>query len=247
LHNLYGPSETCVDSTHQISSAQKPRFEITNVSGWTSRSRSGARLPTSDLYPGRLFTTSTCGWRGEVYIAERAWSGYLNDPSGPRKASSLIIWGRRRTIIPDRRWASYSWMALSVFGQDRRSGEIARLPDRIGEIEHALAAHPQVKQAVVVIQRSIPLLLIARAIRCGLRCAETSGSLATQELRSYLKRKLRHICSRSHLFAWMHCIVANGKIDRLELAALKPLRHWRMNILPSHAARKVLAGCGVRY
>ena len=227
LHNLYGPSETCIDTTHIAFPRADPGFPE-NLGLWIDRpvpiGRPIANVRVYILDP--YLEPVPVGACGELCIAGAGLGlGYLNDPV--RTAHSFIpnpfgAPGERLYRTGD--LGRYAWDGSLRF--------LARIDEQIklrgyrielGEIENALLGHPQVKQAVILVQR------FASTPSSGERDSllayfvpERGSSPSPQELRSFLKRKLPvYMLPSAFILLDSMPLLENGKIDRLALLAIK--------------------------
>jgi amino acid adenylation domain-containing protein len=227
LHNLYGPSETCIDSTHLVFPSSDPGFPG-NPHLWidcpVSIGRPVANIRVYVLDP--YLEPVPVGAGGELYIAGAGLGlGYLNDPV--RTAQSFIpnpFGGPGERLYRTGDLARYAWDgSLHFLGRIDEQVKLRGYRIELGEIENALLGHPQVKQAIVLIQR---LASAASQSECDSLVAyivpEQSGSPALKELRDFLKRKLpEYILPSAFIFLDFMPLLPNGKIDRLALMASK--------------------------
>ena len=245
LHNLYGPSETCVDTTHLVFQPSASRIPGKSPSfGEVARYRWGDRSPTPKFHIlDPYLQPAPAGVLGEIYIGGAGLGlGYLNDPV--RTAESFIPNpfgepGERLYRSGD--LARYSWEGEIHFcGRIDDQVKLRGYRIELGEIEQALRAHPQVKQAaVVMLQPDATASGGAGESLVAYIVAEQSGRLATQELRSHLKRKLpEYMLPAAFIQRDSLPLLPNGKIDRLALATLKPSeRRGKGNYPRAHSAR----------
>jgi acyl carrier protein len=227
LHNLYGPSETCIDATHLVypgsglgSPPDRPFWIDRPVS--IGRPIANVRVYVLDPYLAPL----PVGARGELYLAGAGLGlGYLNDPV--RTAQSFIpnpfgAPGERLYRTGD--LVSYAWDgSLHFLGRIDQQVKLRGYRIELGEIENALQGHPQVKQAFVFVQR------LASTSSSGERDSLLAYVLpkqgtnpAPQELREFLKRKLPiYMLPSAYVILDAMPLLPNGKVDRLALLESK--------------------------
>ncbi len=250
LHNLYGPSETCIDTTHLVLSNTEP-VESTGAQLWPGRPVSIGRpisnarvyILDADLQPAPV------GVGGEIYIAGAGLGlGYLNDPV--QTAQSFVpnpygSPGERFYRTGD--WACYAWDGnIRFLGRVDEQVKLRGYRIELGEIEHILLALPQVKRAVVGVQRADAAAAGSESdtLAAYIVPNEPPGNLTAQQVRDYLKRKLPDYMLPSTVFFLNSLpLSANGKIDRRALASLRILPESDREFLtPQTSLQQVLAG-----
>jgi amino acid adenylation domain-containing protein len=146
LYNAYGPTEATVWVTyHEVAQAEEVS-EATTVS-------LGRPLPNCGLIVldrhGRI---APVGMEGELHIyGPQVAAGYLNAPGSAPFYQAEILDGARAYRTGDRvRWSSQGTLEFvgRVDGQIKVSGNRVEL----GEVEAALAEHPGVDQAAVIVR-----------------------------------------------------------------------------------------------
>jgi len=153
IYNEYGPTEATVGCMiHQFDSAD------TAASMPIGRPAAGAEIYLLDESPsGRLQLTPE-GGIGEIYIGGPGLArGYANRDA--LTAERFVVWeGRRLYRTGDLgRWRTDG--ALSYLGRGDRQVKIRGHRVELGEIEVAVAAHPQVRTcAVKVVQPAVGLM-----------------------------------------------------------------------------------------
>nr|WP_034087188.1 non-ribosomal peptide synthetase [Streptacidiphilus albus] len=150
LVNMYGITETTVHVTHQLLDR-----ELVEAAG--ARSPIGAALPDLRVYVlDRARQPVPPGWAGEMYVAGPGLArGYLNDPQLTAErfvGNPFGVPGERmyRTGDLARRTADG---ALEYLGRADQQLKIRGFRIEPGEVEAALATHPQVARAAVVARR----------------------------------------------------------------------------------------------
>jgi len=249
LHNLYGPSETCIDTAH-LDLSNIEQVISTGAQLWPGRPVSIGRpisnarvyILDADLQPAPV------GVGGEIYIAGAGLaSGYLNDPV--QTAQSFVPnpygWpGERFYRTGD--WACYTWDGnIRFLGRVDEQVKLRGYRIELGEIENILLALPQVKQAVVGVQRADTAAASSESDTLAAYIVpEQPGNLTAQQVRDYLKRKLPdYMLPSSVFFLNTLPLSANGKIDRRALASLNILPATDRDFLtPQTSLQQVLAG-----
>jgi len=150
LHNLYGPSEACIDSTSYTCApaAGAPREETTIPVG---RPASNVRVHVLDerLQPlpigcvGEIVIGGAGLARGYLQRPEATAAAFVPDPFRPGSGERLYRTGDLGRFLPDGN--------LAFVG--RRDSQVKLNGQRIelGEVEVGLERHPDVHQAVVVV------------------------------------------------------------------------------------------------
>ncbi|HEY3873149.1 MAG TPA: amino acid adenylation domain-containing protein [Actinocrinis sp.] len=208
LHNLYGPAEAAIDVTWRPVDAadlDRPRIPI-------GRPLPGVRLRVLDRRGGEV----PVGVPGELHIGGIAVGrGYLGRPGltaerfvpDPTAAdgSRLYRTGDRVRALPDG--------AIDFLGRYDDQVKLRGVRVEPGEIESALAAHPDVGQAVVVIrgETSQDKRMVAYA-----GCPQRLPSVG--ELRDFLLKRLpRALVPEAFVVLPSLPVTANGKLDRAAL------------------------------
>ena len=232
LHNQYGPSETHVVITHDLSGG--PR----------AGGRALRRLAVRSLTPGRMCWTA--GWRwcrtgstGELYVAGAGLArGYapaagltaqrfVACPFGPAGAGCTEpgTWSAGRTGS----WCSPG-AAMSRSRSAGSGSSQARSPT-------VLAAHPGVGQAVVIAREDTPgrKQLVAYVVPAGQRAGGRGG------LREYAAGRLpEYMVPAAVVQVPRLPVTVNGKLDRAALPA--PGFTGAGGRGPATAAEEVLCG-----
>jgi acyl-coenzyme A synthetase/AMP-(fatty) acid ligase len=216
LHNLYGPTEAAVD-----------------VTWWPCAGESGAR-PISigrpiantavyvldrNLRPVPLGSAGELGIGG-VQIARGYWGRpdltaerFVPDPAAPEPGARLYRTGDLVRHRPEGE--------LEYLGRIDHQVKVRGVRIELGEIEAVLAAHPRVREAVVV---ALGDRLVAYAVP-ALGTAPGEGGLGESELRAYLRERLPDPMIPA---AWVMLpalpLSPNGKVDRQALPAPESAR-----------------------
>ena len=210
LVNMYGITETTVHVTYQPLTLA----EIEGAAG----SLIGRPIPDLQVYvlDGRM-QPAPVGVRGEMYVGGDGLArGYLNAPelSAQRFVASPFDEGGARL---------YKTGDLARFLADGRLEYLGRLDQQVkvrgfrielGEIESALAAHPSVRESLVIAEEGG-----AGEKHLVAYLAVGADAPAVGELRDFLGRKLPEYMV-PHAFVMLDAfpLTPNGKLDRKALA-----------------------------
>ncbi|MBL8100976.1 MAG: amino acid adenylation domain-containing protein, partial [Anaerolineales bacterium] len=213
LWNLYGPTETTIWSTiYRVEKSQR------DISGGVSIGRAIANtqiyILDSNLQPAPI------GVIGDLYIGGDGLSrGYLNRPKLTAEkfipnpfdpASSIYKTGDLARYLSDGN--------IEFLGRSDQQVKVRGYRIEIGEIEVALAEHPSVRQAVVLVRRDISseASLVAYVVP-----ASAEKEADTGQLREFLRTKLPEYMIPS-AFVSLNSLpmTPNGKVDRKSLPAL---------------------------
>ncbi len=237
LHNLYGPSEACIDSSSQICGPETARGRDVLPIG---RPASGVRLSVLDEHQA----PSPVGAVGEIYVGgpgvargylgrpELTASVFLPDPAAPGQTMYRTVY---RTGDLGR-WLDHG--VLEYVGRRDQQVKISGYRIELGEIEATLLQHPGVRQAVVLAQpvnwhqgdpESTSALsrrrLVAYVVpQVAAWVADASDSVRITELRSFLQTSLPpYMLPLAWVFLDALPLNAAEKVDRKALAS-SPLR-----------------------
>ncbi|MEA2604526.1 MAG: hypothetical protein QOF89_5518, partial [Acidobacteriota bacterium] len=215
LYNLYGPTEAAVDVTVWTCERYGRRASVP-----IGRPIANTRIHLLD----RHLATTPLGVPGELHIGGvQVGRGYLNrpeltaesfipDPFAGVPGARLYKTGDLARHLPDG--------AVEFLGRLDHQVKIRGFRIELGEIEAALAAHPDVREAVVVARERAAggalgdWRLTAYVVgRGGVELAPEA-----EELRGFLRSRLP-----AHMVPWAFVVLpalplnANGKIDRRAL------------------------------
>lgn len=200
LLNLYGPTEATIYCT----AVELPRGHTGEVP--IGRAVAGARLSVRD----RSGVEVRDGEEGELWVAGPVLSrGYLNRPE---LTAAQFVYGADGV-------RHYRTGDLA-----RRNGEefycLGRIDDQVkvrgfrielGEVQAALAAHPEVGQAVVLADGELGARRLVGYV-------ERAGQVSEQDLRSWLAERLPEYMVPSRIAVLDRLPIApNGKLDRAAL------------------------------
>ncbi|MFE9727907.1 amino acid adenylation domain-containing protein [Streptomyces sp. NPDC005794] len=219
VYNVYGPTETTVNcSEHRLS----PRDPVGDGPVPIGRPLWNTRLFV--LGPGLV--PVPVGVPGELYVAGSGLArGYLHDPgrTAERFVACPYAAGERMYRTGDLvRWNEDG--LLEYLG--RTDDQISLRGFRVepGEVEAALAAHPAVRRAAVVMREDTPgdARLVAYAVptepEAGDGTPPSAPGLPTAHIVEYLRRTLPPYMVPSHLVELPALpVTPNGKIDRAAL------------------------------
>jgi amino acid adenylation domain-containing protein len=209
LYNEYGPTEGTVWSTVHRCEANVPGpvpigRPVPNMSAYILNDR---REPVG------------VGELGELYIGGPAVvEGYLNRPELTNEkfvASSLLMGGGKLYRTGD--LARFREDGLIEFhGRIDEQVKIRGYRIEIGEIEHVLGRHPEVREAVVVAREEAPgdKRLVAYVV------PKEQGHLSIPEIRLFAQEKLPQFMVPAQIVSLKTLpLTPNGKIDRKALPA----------------------------
>ncbi|MEU7296768.1 amino acid adenylation domain-containing protein [Streptomyces exfoliatus] len=219
VYNVYGPTETTVNcSEHRIA----PRDPVGDGPVPIGRPLWNTRLFV--LGPG--LAPVPVGVPGELYVAGAGLArGYLRDPgrTAERFVACPYAVGERMYRTGD----------LVRWNEDGLLEYLGRVDDQIslrgfrvepGEVEAALAAHPAVRRAAVVLREDTPgdARLVAYAVPTEPEGAQgtppSAPPLPTEQILEHLRRTLPPYMVPAHLVELPALpVTPHGKIDRAAL------------------------------
>lgn len=211
LHNLYGPTETCIQVV-VYTCARGERYSgmtipigkpIPNTNAYVLDED---RRPVSPGTPGELYIGGACLARG--YLGKPALTGerFVPNPFG-EKDERMYCTGDIVRCLADGN--------LEFLGRIDHQVKVHGYRVELGEIELALSTHPAILQSVVVTrQRGGERRLIAYVV-----CASTA-TVKLSDLREHLRHRLPHyMVPSTFVFLEQLPVTPNGKIDREALPA----------------------------
>uniref|UniRef100_UPI00245660EF AMP-binding protein n=1 Tax=Nocardia carnea TaxID=37328 RepID=UPI00245660EF len=228
VHNLYGPTEAAVDVTyHEVTDADENTVPI------------GAPVFNTRVYvlDGRLRPVPV-GVAGELYLAGvQLARGYVARPdlSADRFVANPYDTGERMYRTGDLvRWTAAG--ELEYLGRTDFQVKLRGLRIELGEIESALAALPEVGQAVVVVRGDTP----AGDQLVGYVVPSTGAAIDTDALRTDLAGRLPSYMVPD-VWVLLDALPLNssGKLDRKALPA--PVFEAREFRAPSTPAEQIVA------
>jgi amino acid adenylation domain-containing protein len=219
LFNTYGPTETTVVATvHEATPGEEPLPATAAVS--IGRSIPGTRtyllapdaataLPAG--VPGELFIGGPGLARGYLAQPDRTAERFVPDAFGEAPGARLFRTGDLARFLPDGR--------LEFRGRADRQAKIRGYRVEPGEVEAALADHPAVREAAVVV-RADP----AGAPSLALYVGPVAGTAPTAgELRAFLAQRLpAYMMPAAVTLLDRLPRTPSGKLDRRALPAPAP-------------------------
>ncbi|MDP2389711.1 MAG: AMP-binding protein, partial [Acidobacteriota bacterium] len=210
LHNLYGPTEAAVDVTWH---ACRPGDQRTFVP-------IGAPIANTSIYVlDRDLAMTPIGVAGELYIGGvQVARGYLNRPelTAERFVANPFAAGERMyrsgdlaRYLPDGE--------VEFLGRTDFQVKIRGLRVELGEIEHALTSHPDVREAIVLLREDRPG---TGQLTAYLVSARTDAAVLEQELKGRLAGALpAYMVPDAFVLLTALPLTSNGKLDRKALPA----------------------------
>nr|BBH87141.1 hypothetical protein KTC_18920 [Thermosporothrix sp. COM3] len=210
LYNLYGPTETTIDTTFSLCIPEDRRQRVP-----IGRPINNVQVYLLDAH----FQLVPPGMPGELYIGgEGVGRGYLNRPDLTAERFLPHPFSKE----PGARL--YKTGDLARYHEDGTLEFLERLDSQIklrghrvepGEIEAALLLHPLVQQALVLLQSDPHPMLVAYLVAQDQAQAPTA-----EQLRQHLHASLPDYMIPSHFLVLPHFpLNANGKLDRRALPA----------------------------
>jgi amino acid adenylation domain-containing protein/non-ribosomal peptide synthase protein (TIGR01720 family) len=230
LHNLYGPTEAAVDVTWHACRRDDRRTFVPI----------GAPIANTSIYildPAQAMTP--VGVAGELYIGGvQVARGYLNRPELTAErfvanpfapGESMYRTGDLARYLPDG--------DVEFLGRTDFQVKIRGLRVELGEIEHALTAHPDVRESIVLLREDRPGV---KQLAAYVVSARTDDSVLEQELRRRLDGALpAYMVPDVFVRLPAMPLTSNGKIDRKALPA--PAAPVMRSRAPETAAERALA------
>ena len=211
LINTYGPTEATVSSTlYRIGNGNY--FEGGEVPIGRPLAHSRAYILDSNLQqvpigvPGELYIGGDSLARGYLNRPELTNEKFIQNPFSNSTSERLYKTGDLVRYLPDGN--------INFIGRIDNQVKVRGFRIELGEIEAVLNAHPQVKQAVVIVQENISgeKSLIAYLV--------LNQSLKINELREFIKQKLPdYMVPNAFVTLDTLPLTPNGKIDRKALPA----------------------------
>ncbi|MGW4690256.1 amino acid adenylation domain-containing protein, partial [Streptomyces sp. NPDC004244] len=201
--NLYGPSECTVNPVvASVGSSPRPVIgrPATNARLYVL---DGALRPLPAGAPGELYIAGACLARGYLNRPGLTAGRFVADPAGPAGArmyrtGDLVRWGADGN--------------LEFLGRTDDQTKIRGFRVEPGEIEAALAEHPQVARAAVVVRTDEEPRLVAYAV------PEPGATVTVTTLRRHLRERLpEHMVPAAYVLLDALPLTPNGKLDRRAL------------------------------
>ncbi|HEV2799878.1 MAG TPA: condensation domain-containing protein [Pyrinomonadaceae bacterium] len=241
LHNLYGPTEAAVDVTAW--ECVREAGEVVPIGRPIANTQ--IYILDADLHPVPV------GVAGELYIAGAGLArGYLNrpeltaerflpDPFGAA-GGRLYRTGDRARFLSDG--------SIEYLGRVDYQVKVRGFRIELGEVEAALAAHPQVNEAVVVARedeegdRRLVAYLVAAVESIG-GVEKANVAARVKELRAHLAQRLPDYMIPAH-YVWLENLplTPNGKVDRRALPAPDKAGDESGFVAPCTPVEEIVAG-----
>ncbi|MEG4395135.1 amino acid adenylation domain-containing protein [Microcoleus sp. BROC3] len=209
LHNLYGPTETCIDAAYwtckrglnqQIVPIGRP---IANTSIYIL-DRHLQSVPIG--VPGEVHIGGAGVARGYLNQPELTLDKFIPNPYSNEPGSRLYKTGDKARYLPDGN--------IEFLGRLDNQVKIRGFRIELGEIEAAIAQYPGVRETVVMAREDVPdrKYLVAYIV------PNHDSVIASSDLRVFLKEKLPDYMIPG---AFVHLdalpLTPNGKVDRKAL------------------------------
>ncbi|MDZ8261463.1 non-ribosomal peptide synthetase [Nostoc sp. ChiQUE01b] len=215
LHNLYGPTETCIDAT--LWTCKHGNQQVVPI---------GRPIANMQVYIlNQQFQSVPIGVPGELYIGGAGLArGYLNRPE---LTSEKFIPNPFCNEPGARLYKTGDLVRyrldgnLEFLGRIDHQVKVRGYRVELGEIEALLKQHPQVRETVVVARKDIPneCRLVAYLV------TYKKAILSVNELRGFLKEKLpEYMLPSAFVMLDTLPLTPNGKVDRRALRAPENLR-----------------------
>jgi amino acid adenylation domain-containing protein len=211
LHNLYGPTEAAVDVTFwPCTPADAGRAvpigrPVANTRIYIVDRRSDE--PSPARIPGELHIGGVQVGRGYLGRPALTAATFVPDPFSAEPGARLYRTGDLARWRPDG--------AAEYLGRMDHQVKVRGFRVELGEIESVLAAHPSVRETIVIAREDVPgdARLVAYVVPAG----EPAGAEA---LRSFLRTRLpEHMVPSALVTMDALPLSPNGKIDRRALPA----------------------------
>lgn len=209
LHNLYGPTEAAVAVTHWACRRADERLTIP-IGRPVANTQVYVLDPRAEPIPvgvsGELHIGGVQVGRGYIGRADLTTERFVPDPFSPTPGALLYRTGDLARFLADG--------AIEYLGRLDDQAKIRGYRVEPGEIEAALAAHPEVRQAAVYVWEAKPG--DARIVACCVPASE--GRLAPIGLRKHLQARLPEYMIPQHFLPVAEIpLTPNGKVDRERL------------------------------
>jgi amino acid adenylation domain-containing protein len=207
LYNVYGPTETIIDSACWLCDGADGRSSspigrpIPNVRMYIL---DGAFRPVPIGVAGHLHIGGVGLARGYLNRPELTAEKFIPDPFSAEPGARLYKTGDLARYLPDGN--------IEFLGRGDHQVKIRGFRIELGEIERALGEHPAVREAVVLAREDVPgdKRLVAYAV----------AEAGADELRRFLKHKLPdHMVPAVFVLLDALPLLSNGKTDRRSLPA----------------------------
>ncbi|MCV3211987.1 amino acid adenylation domain-containing protein [Plectonema radiosum NIES-515] len=215
LHNLYGPTETCIDATYWTCKRGLNQ-QIVPIGRPIANAQAYILDKQLQLIP--------VGAIGELHIGGAGLGkGYLNRPEltaqkfilnpHSKKAARLYKTGDLARYLPNGE--------IEYVGRIDHQVKIRGFRIELGEVEALLSQHPAVRETVVVVRSDSAdsQRLVAYVV------PHTKQTLTITELRNFLESKLpNYMVPQAFVMLEALPLTPNGKVDRKALPAPERIR-----------------------
>lgn len=214
LHNLYGPTEAAVDVTFWDcrQESQTPTVPIGRpVANTQIYILDEERRAVPIGIPGELYIGGVQVGRGYHRRADLTAERFIANPFSADPESRLYKTGDLCRFLPHG--------AIDYLGRLDHQVKVRGFRIELGEIEATLAAHPAVREVVVIAREDVPgdKRLIAYVV------VRAEPAATASALREYVSRKLPDYMVPSHIVQLDAMPLSpNGKVDRAALPAVTP-------------------------
>ena len=212
MMNAYGPAECSDDVTHHVLREAPPSGRaIVPIDGVISGLRLYVLDGRLDVVPtggvGELFVGGVGVGRGYFAEPDRTALAFLPDPFSPAPGATMYRTGDLVRLAPDGR--------LEFLGRRDQQMKIRGFRVELGEIEAALAAHPAVRDVVVVADETdADKRLIAYVVLRG------SAKLRVDDLVAHLRERVADYMIPGAFVELAELpLLSGGKVDRRALPA----------------------------
>ncbi len=230
LHNLYGPTEAAVDVTWHACRADDRRTFVPI----------GAPIAnTSILILDGERALAPIGVAGELYIGGvQVARGYLNRPELTAEKFVANPFAADETMYRSGDLARYLPDGeVEFLGRTDFQVKIRGLRVELGEIEHALTSHPDVRESIVLVREDRPGIKLLTAY---LATSRTDDAALAGELRARLGVSLpAYMVPDAFVCLASLPLTSNGKIDRRAL--LPPATPATQSRPPQNETEQALA------
>ncbi|HVR09421.1 MAG TPA: amino acid adenylation domain-containing protein, partial [Thermoanaerobaculia bacterium] len=246
LLHVYGPTESTTFATYQPVAAVPPDALTVPIGRPLANTRlyvTGRDLmPLPVGVPGELLIGGDGLARG--YLAHPALTAerFVPDPFGPPGARLYRTGDRVRTTPSG---------ALEFLGRFDHQVKLRGFRIELGEVEAALAAHPTVREAAVLLREDRPAdrRLVAYVVARGPRPSDPDGiapppaEISTSELRAFLAARLPAFMVPAAFVPLPRLpLTPNGKVDRAALPLPETRTALAAAAAPRNPIEELLAG-----
>ncbi len=207
LYNVYGPTETIIDSTYWLCDAADGRSSIP-IGRPIPNARiyilNGALRPVPLGVAGNMYIGGVSLARGYLNRPDLTAEKFIPDPFSAEPGARLYKTGDLARYLPDGN--------IEFLGRGDHQVKIRGFRIELEEIESTLRRHPAVREAVVLAREDAPgeKRLVAYAV----------AEAGPDELRRFLKDNLPdHMVPAAFVPLDALPLLSNGKIDRRALPA----------------------------